>query len=150
MNGAKLVIEALEKAGVTKIFGLSGNQIMSLYDACIGTSIELVHVRQEAAASYMAEAWAQLTGEIGVALIAGGPAFCNGLGALYQVRASETPVILLTGDGPVSADGTGAFQELDQVAIAKPLVKASFRSTSAGSSEHDTRNSSISVPSLES
>lgn len=137
MKGAKLVIETLSNAGVTKIFGLSGNQIMSLYDAAIGTKIELVHVRQEAAAAFMAEAWAQLTGEIGVALIAGGPAFSNGLGSLYAVRASETPVILLAGDGPVDADGTGAFQEVDQVAIAKALVKASRRSTSANDLGND-------------
>ncbi len=133
MRGADLVTKALSDAGVTTIFSLSGNQIMPIYDACIDARIRLIHVRHEAAAPFMADAWAQLTGDVGVALIAAAPGFANGLGPLYTARASESPVVLLSGDAPIGQDGQGAFQELSQTAITAPLTKASFRATSADS-----------------
>ena len=126
-NGATLVVSALSAIGVRTIFTLSGNQIMPIFDACIDAGIRLVHVRHEAAAVYMAEAWAQLNGDIGVALIAAAPGFANGLSPLYSARASESPVLLLSGDSPLHQDSMGAFQELDQVSISKPLTKFSSR-----------------------
>ena len=126
-NGANLLVSALSAIGVRTIFSLSGNQIMPIFDACIDSGIKLVHVRHEAAAVYMAEAWAQLNGDIGVALIPAGPGFANGLSPLYSARASESPVLLLSGDSPLHQDSMGAFQELDQVAISKPLTKFSSR-----------------------
>jgi len=130
-NGAKLLVSALSAIGVRTIFSLSGNQIMPIFDACIDADIKLVHVRHEAAAVYMAEAWAQLNGDIGVALIPAGPGFANGLSPLYSARASESPVLLLSGDSPRHQDSMGAFQELDQVAISKPLTKFSSRPQTA-------------------
>ena len=66
MRGADLLIATLAKAGVRRIFSLSGNQIMPVYDACIDAGIEIVHTRHEASAVFMADAWAQMTGEIAV------------------------------------------------------------------------------------
>jgi len=131
MNGANLVVSTLSAIGVRTIFTLSGNQIMPIFDACIDADIKLVHVRHEAAAVYMAEAWAQLNGDIGVALIAAAPGFANGLSPLYSARASESPVLLLSGDSSLHQDSMGAFQELDQIAISKPLTKFSSRPQSA-------------------
>ena len=132
MRGADLVARTLAEAGVRTIFSLSGNQIMSIYDACIDTDIRLIHVRQEAAAVYMADCWAQITGEVGVALIAAGPGFANGLSPVYSARAAESPVLLLSGDAPLSQAGRGAFQELEQVGMSAPVTKASFRAERAG------------------
>ena len=64
-RGADLVVEALSAASVERIFTLSGNQIMPLFDACIEPGVELVHVRHEAAAVHMADCWGRLTGEPG-------------------------------------------------------------------------------------
>lgn len=127
MRGADLLVGSLAAAGVSKIFSLSGNQIMPVYDACIGSSIEIVHTRHEAAAVFMADAWAQLTGEIGVALVTAGPGLLNALGALYTARRSESPVLLLSGDSPRAQDGMGAFQEVDQIAFCTLLTKLSRR-----------------------
>ncbi len=126
-TGASLLVSALNAIGVRTIFTLSGNQIMPIFDACIDSGMRLVHVRHEAAAVYMAEAWAQLNGDIGVALIPAGPGFANGLSPLYSARASESPVLLLSGDSPLHQDSMGAFQELDQISISKPLTKFSRR-----------------------
>jgi len=127
MLGAHLVTDALQRAGVKTIFSLSGNQIMPIYDACIDANIRIVHVRHEAAAVYMADAWAQLTGEIGVALVTAAPGITNCLSPVFSARLAESPILLLSGDSPVSQDGMGAFQELDQIEVTAKLVKKSLR-----------------------
>ena len=65
-RGADLLVRSLKAAGVTRIYSLSGNQIMPVYDACIDAGIEIVHTRHEAAAVFMADAHAQITGGLGV------------------------------------------------------------------------------------
>ena len=132
MRGADLVAIALSRAGVKVIFTLSGNQIMPIFDACIDVGIRLIHTRHEGAAVYMADAYAQLTGGVGVAMVTAAPGFASGLGPLYMARKAESPVILLSGDSPRAQDGTGAFQELDQVSVSAPLTKLSLRSRRAG------------------
>ena len=130
MRGADILVDTLAKAGVSRIFSLSGNQIMPVYDACIDAGIAIHHTRHEASAVFMADAWAQLTGEIGVALVTAAPGFANAMGPLFTALHSESPVLLLSGDSPRVQDGRGSFQELDQVAVSTPLTKFSARLTS--------------------
>ena len=137
MRGADLLAQALAAAGVTRVFSLSGNQIMPVYDACLDVNVEIVHTRHEAACVFMADAWAQLTGGIGVCLVTAAPGASNALGPLYTARQSESPVLLLTGDSPLVQDGHGAFQELDQVAMTVPVTKLSLRATDPGRLGHD-------------
>lgn len=137
MRGADLLVQALKAAGVTRIFSLSGNQIMPVYDACVGQGIEIVHTRHEAAAVFMAEAHAQLTGEVGVALVTAGGGLANAIGPLFSVRESETPVLLLSGDSPTNQDGRGAFQEMDQTAMTAPLCKLALRPRQAADLGHE-------------
>ena len=131
MRGADLVAQSLKAGGIHTVFALSGNQIMPIFDACIDTKIMLHHVRHEAAATYMADCWAQLTGKGGVALVTAAPGFANALSPLYSARFAESPVVLLSGDSPITADGSGAFQELDQTSASRPFTKLSFRSQRA-------------------
>jgi acetolactate synthase-1/2/3 large subunit len=136
-RGADTVVAALREAGVEIVFSLSGNQIMPVYDALFDSGIRLVHTRHEGSAVYMAEAYAQVTGRPGVALITAGPGFANGLSAAWSALCAHTPVLLLSGDAPVKRDSHGAFQEMDQTAFAAPAVKASFRPKSAASLKQD-------------
>ncbi|KLN58465.1 acetolactate synthase large subunit IlvG [Variovorax paradoxus] len=127
MLGSQLIIRTLHERGVRTIFSLSGNQIMPLYDACLDVGIRIVHVRHEAAAVFMADAWAQVTGELGVAMLTAAPSIANGVAPLYSALQAETPLLLLSGDSAVGEDGSGAFQEIDQVSITSPLTKLSLR-----------------------
>ncbi len=127
MRGADIVAQSLATCGVRTVFALSGNQIMSIFDAALDTDLRLIHTRHEANAVFMAEAWAQLTGDIGVALVTAGPGFANTLSAMYSAKTSETPVVLLSGDSPLAHDGKGAFHELDQCAMAGPVTKHTVR-----------------------
>ena len=81
----------------------------------------------------MADAWARLTGEVGVALATGGPGHANAVPALYTALASESPVVLLSGHSPLDEMGRGAFQEMRQVDLAAPLAKAAWASPSVSS-----------------
>jgi acetolactate synthase I/II/III large subunit len=131
MRGADHVMQTLAADGVRHIFALSGNQIMPLFDASLDAGIRLFHTRHEAAAVYMAEGYAQLTGGVGVALVTAGAGLGNALAPLLTARASDTPVLLLSGDSPVASDGKGAFQEMDQVALTRSLTKWSTRPETA-------------------
>jgi len=125
-TGASRLVEALAAGGVRRLFTLSGNQILSVYDATIGRGVALVHTRHEAAAVHMADAWGRLTDEPGVALVTAGPGHLNAISALYGARMAESPVLLLSGASPRGQRGRGAFQEVDQVAAARPVVKAAW------------------------
>jgi len=111
---------------VRQIFSLSGNQILSIYDATIGRDIRIVHTRHEAAAVHMADAWGRLGEEPGVALVTAGPGHLNALSALYGALMAESPVVLLSGHAPAGQAGRGAFQEMDQAGAAAPVTKASW------------------------
>ena len=124
LRGADILWGALRQAGVTRVFSLSGNHIMPVYDAAFGRGIEIVHVRHEAAAVHMADAWARLTGECGVALVTGGQGHTNAVAGLPTALAGEVPLLLLSGHAPLKELGLGAFQETPQVETAAPLVKA--------------------------
>ncbi|MEZ5650539.1 MAG: thiamine pyrophosphate-binding protein [Burkholderiaceae bacterium] len=128
---ADAIVRWLVGQRVERIYALSGNQIMPLFDACIDSGLEIVHVRHEAAAVYMADAAAQLAGRPAVALVTAGPGFGNALGALYAARCAQSPLILLSGDADDGPAGLGAFQRLDQCSAAAPFVKASLRAHDA-------------------
>ena len=121
------LVDCLLERGVRQLFTLSGNQILSLYDATIGRELELVHTRHEAAAVHMADAWGRLQETPGIAVVTAGPGHCNAIGALYVARQAESPLVLISGHSPLKQLGKGAFQEMDQVAIAAPVTKASWR-----------------------
>ncbi|ALM84057.1 thiamine pyrophosphate-binding protein [Bordetella sp. N] len=136
-NGAAALAATLVAAGVKRLFTLSGNHIMPVFDACLDAGIELLHTRHEAAAVHMADAWARLTGEPGVALVTGGPGHANAVAALYTASMAESPVLLLSGHAPHAQLGMGAFQEMRQTDIAAPLTKAATLAASADSLPQD-------------
>ena len=82
LRGADILARSLAGAGLTKVFALSGNHVMPVYDAAIEAKLDLVHVRHEGAAVHMADAWARLNGTTGIALVTGGPGHTHALGAL--------------------------------------------------------------------
>jgi acetolactate synthase I/II/III large subunit len=132
LRGADVLAGALARgAGARTLFSLSGNHIMPVYDALLGTSIGLIHTRHEAAAVHMADAWGRLTGEAGIALVTGGQGHTNAVAGLATALAGEVPLVLLSGHAPLAELGLGAFQELDNAALAAPVAKASFVAGSA-------------------
>jgi acetolactate synthase-1/2/3 large subunit len=137
LRGADIVARSLERLGCRHVFTLSGNHIMSVFDAALETRLDLVHVRHEAAAVHMADAWGRLTGEPGVAMVTGGPGHANAVGALFTALGAESPMVLLSGHAATWELGRGGFQEIRQADMAAPVSKASFTATSAATLGRD-------------
>jgi acetolactate synthase-1/2/3 large subunit len=128
LRGADIVALSLKRLGCNRVFTLSGNHIMSVFDAALDAGLDLVHVRHEAAAVHMADAHGRLTGEAGVALVTGGPGHANAVGALFTALGAESPMVLLSGHAATWELGRGGFQELRQADMAAPVTKASWTS----------------------
>jgi acetolactate synthase-1/2/3 large subunit len=131
LRGADVLARALAAAGTRHLFTLSGNHVMPVFDAALEAKLALIHVRHEAAAAHMADAWGRLTGQPGIALVTGGPGHANAVSALYTALAAESPMVLISGHAPRDELGKGAFQEMRQAEIAAPLAKASWTAQSA-------------------
>ncbi|MBC7803206.1 MAG: thiamine pyrophosphate-binding protein [Candidatus Parcubacteria bacterium] len=137
LRGADIVARSLARAGTRHVFTLSGNHVMPVFDAALDARLPLVHVRHEAAAVHMADAWARITGEAGIALVTGGPGHANAVSALYTALAAESAVVLLSGHAPLTELGMGAFQEMAQAEMAAPACKASWTVRSAATLGED-------------
>ena len=133
IRGADIVARTLDAAGLRTVFTLSGNHIMSLFDAALDTRLRLIHVRHEAAAVHMADAWGRLTGQCGIVWVSGGAGFTNAAAALCTARAAESPLVLLAAHAGLKELGRGAFQELRQADMAAPVAKASWTARLGGS-----------------
>ena len=137
LRGADIVAQSLARLGCRCVFTLSGNHIMSIFDAALETNLDLVHVRHEAAAVHMADGWGRLTGEAGIALVTGGPGHANAVGALFTSLGAESPMVLLSGHAATWELGRGGFQEIRQADMAAPVTKASWMATSAANLGYD-------------
>src|SRR5947209_8463276 len=137
LRGADIVARSLARLGCSRVFTLSGNHIMSVFDAAIEANLDLIHVRHEAAAVHMADAHGRLTGEAGIALVTGGPGHANAVGALFTALGAESPMVLLSGHAATWELGRGGFQELRQADMAAPVTKASWTSASAANLGRD-------------
>jgi acetolactate synthase-1/2/3 large subunit len=110
---------------------------MPVFDAVQDTRIELIHVRHEAAAVHMAEAWSRVTGQVGFALATGGQGHANGAAALFNARSSDSSLVYLSGHAGLKELGRGAFQEMAQAEMARPVTKASWTAQSAATLGHE-------------
>ena len=137
LRGADIVAQSLTRLGCRRVFTLSGNHIMSVFDAALEAKLDLVHVRHEAAAVHMADAWGRLTGVPGVALVTGGPGHANAVGALFTALGAESPLVLLSGHAATWELGRGGFQEIRQAEMAAPVAKASWTATAAATLGRD-------------
>jgi len=137
LRGADIVARSLKRLGCTRVFTLSGNHIMSIFDAALDAGLDLVHVRHEAAAVHMADAHGRLTGEPGIALVTGGPGHANAVGALFTALGAESPLVLLSGHAATWELSRGGFQELRQAEMAAPVTKAAWTATAAATLGRD-------------
>ena len=120
---AEGIVKALERLGIQIIFGIPGSQTCPFYDALYFSSIRHVLVRHEQMAAYMADAYAKFTGKPGICDGTGGPGATNLLTGIATAWTDSSPLLVFTGQQPLSQIGRGAFQELDHVSIFKPVTK---------------------------
>ncbi len=124
VHGGKLAARALKQAGVDCIFTLSGGHVMPIYDGALDEDIRIIDVRHEQAAVHAADAWSRLNpGRIGCAVLTAGPGVTDGVTGVANAWRANSPIIVIGGQGPFSALRRGSLQEMDHVAVMRPITK---------------------------
>ncbi len=131
MNGGQALIKSLEMQGVEVMFGLPGGAILPVYDPIIDSPIRHILVRHEQGAGHMAEGYAHVTGQPGVAMVTSGPAATNIVTPLCDAYMDSVPMVCITGQVPLTAVGSDAFQECDTTGITMSVTKHNYLVTDA-------------------
>lgn len=126
MNGAQYIVQTLKQQGVTQIFGYPGGAIMPLYDALYDGSVEHLLCRHEQAAALAAVGYARASGQVGVCMATSGPGATNLITGLADAMLDSIPVVAITGQVPMAAIGTDAFQEVDVLGMSLSCTKHSY------------------------
>ncbi len=125
MTGAQAMVEMLKGHGVRHIFGLCGDTTLPFYDALHRLEHNMVHIltRDERSAAYMADAYARVSGRVGVCEGPSGGGATYILPGLVEANESSVPVLAITSDISVASRGRYPLTELDQDALMRPLTK---------------------------
>ncbi len=123
MNGAELLVAALENEGVREIFGIPGEENLDVVEALRRSKIRLVLTRHEQAAAFMAATHGRLTGRPGVCITTLGPGALNlTTGAAYALLGAM-PMVMITGQKGILSRKQAGFQVVDIVSAMTPLTK---------------------------
>jgi len=125
-TGGELVARVLKQAGVSHVFTLCGGHILPIYDGCVKDGIGVIDVRHEQAAAHAADAYARLTRNVGVAIVTAGPGVTDAVTGVANAYAARSPLLLIGGAAPLGLRGLGALQEMEQVALLRPITKGAW------------------------
>ncbi len=125
LTAAEAMVHMLEAQGVRHVFGLCGDTTLPLYDALHRLDHSITHIltRDERSAAYMADAYARVTGRVGVCEGPSGAGATYILPGLIEASESSYAVLALTSDVSVAAAGKYPLTEVDQEALMRPLTK---------------------------
>ena len=126
-TGNDLVVKSLKDEGVDTVFYLTGGPMVDVASRCIEIGFRSVDVRHEQAAAMAAHAYSRVLGKPGVCFAASGPGATNLITGVGNAFLDAVPVVALGGASALSQAGMGAFQEMDQVGMFKPITKWSER-----------------------
>lgn len=130
VTGGALLADALAAADVREVFTLHGGHLDAFLAACGERMIRLTDTRHEASAGHAADAYARVTGELGVCVVTSGPGFTNAYSAIANAYSDRSPVLFVVGAPPLRESETNPLQGgFDQIACASPVTKWSYRVT---------------------
>jgi acetolactate synthase-like protein len=122
-SGGDLVGDILARHGVQALFTLCGGHTAPILTGAKRHGIRIVDVRDEKSAVFAADAVARMTGIPGVAVVTAGPGVTNTVTAVENAKLAESPLVIFGGSAATLLKGRGALQDIDQLAIMKPLTK---------------------------
>ena len=120
---AAYIARTLRARGVKRVFALCGGHIMPIWMRLDAEGITIVDVRDERAAVHMAQAHAELTGKIGVALATAGPGLTNAITGIANAHVSRAPVLVISGIPPKAQENRGALQDIDHTQLVRPITR---------------------------
>lgn len=125
-SGSEIVIKLLENEGVEYISGIPGGFNLPLYDALYKSNIKHILARHEQGSGFIAQGISRSTNKVGVCFATSGPGVTNLLTAIADAKLDSIPLVAITGQVPLSAIGTDAFQEVDAYGLTIPITKHNF------------------------
>jgi acetolactate synthase-1/2/3 large subunit len=126
LTGGHLVARTLKEAGVGHVFTLCGGHILPIYDGCVSEGLRVIDMRHEQACAHAGDAYARLTRNVGVALVTAGPGVTDAVTGVANAYSARSPLLLIGGAAPLGLRGLGALQEIEQVALLRPITKGSW------------------------
>jgi acetolactate synthase-1/2/3 large subunit len=123
IHGGQVIARALRAEGVDTVFVLTGGHIVPILDGCVLEGIRVVDVRHEQAAAHAADAYARLTGRLGVAVVTAGPGVTDALTGVANAWFANSPVLLLGGRHLTTEDLRGGLQEMDHPRLFDPITR---------------------------
>lgn len=120
---ADVIAAELKAAGATHAFGIPGNDVLALIEACEKIGIKFVTAKSEVSAAFMADAVAHQNGGVGVCIFAMGPGIANGISGVVNALMDRAPLVVLGGDVAGRIQGHYTHQVFDQTAAMTPFVK---------------------------
>ena len=130
-SGAQALVEALERAGTEVVFGYPGANVVDVFARIRTAKFRFVLGRHEQGCTHMADGYARATGRPGVVVVTSGPGATNAITGLATANVDGVPLVLISGQVPLSQIGTDAFQEADMTGICRAATKHSFLVKSA-------------------
>ena len=125
-TGAQALVESLERAGVEVVFGYPGANVVDVFERIRTAKFRFVLGRHEQGCTHMADGYARATGRPGVVVVTSGPGATNAITGLATANVDGVPLVLVSGQVPLSQIGTDAFQEADMTGICRAVTKHSF------------------------
>src|SRR6478609_7532922 len=122
-SAASLIARLLKQRGVKRVFALCGGHIMPIWMRLDAEGIRIIDVRDERAAVHMAQAHAELTGELGVALVTAGPGMTNAITGIANAHVSRAPVLVLSGGNPRPQENRGGLQDMDHTQLVRSITR---------------------------
>jgi acetolactate synthase-1/2/3 large subunit len=119
---AAWIARFLRARGADRVFGLQGGHIQPIWDHIARLGIRIVDVRDEGAAVHMAHAHAELTGQLGVAMVTAGPGVTNTVTAVANAMLARMPVLLIGGCTSRPQANMGPLQDIPHVDIMRPVT----------------------------
>lgn len=124
MKASDLLIKSLENEGVEYIFTVPGEETLDLMESIRTSQIQLIVLRHEQVAGFMAATYGRLTGKPGVCLVTLGPGATNLMTAIAHAQLGGMPMIAITGQKPIKKKRQGKFQVVDVIQMMQPLTKS--------------------------
>jgi acetolactate synthase I/II/III large subunit len=122
-SAADLIARLLKRRGVNRVFGLCGGHIMPIWMRLDAEGIRIIDVRDERAAVHMAQAHAELTGELGVAMVTAGPGMTNAITGIANAHVSRAPVLVISGGNPRPQENRGGLQDMDHTQLVRSITR---------------------------
>src|SRR4051795_12194982 len=122
-SGAELFVRSITELGITQIFTLVGDHLNEVLAVAAREGIRILDMRHESGVTHAADAWARIHRRPALALVTGGPGHTNSLTGIATANLAASPLIAVSGSRPRTMAGRQAFQDIDQVGMARPVVK---------------------------